>query len=80
MTTLQPSKDSEPVHGLEDYLAIFRRRRPLTVLAGGGLLILSLAAAFLWPATYKSMATILIEEQEVPTDLVRSTITSYADQ
>ena len=80
MTTLQPSKDPEPVHGLQDYLAIFRRRRTMTVLAGGGLLILSLAAAFLWPATYKSMATILIEEQEVPTDLVRSTITSYADQ
>jgi uncharacterized protein involved in exopolysaccharide biosynthesis len=41
---------------------------------------LSLAAAFLWPATYKSMATILIEEQEIPSELVHSTITSYADQ
>ncbi len=36
--------------------------------------------AFLWPPTYKSTATILIEEQEIPSDLVRSTITSYADQ
>ncbi|THJ20963.1 MAG: lipopolysaccharide biosynthesis protein [Nitrospira sp. CG24E] len=80
MTTLRPSRDSEPAQGLQDYLAIFRRRRTLILLAGGCLLILSLAAAFLWPATYKSMATILIEEQEVPTDLVRSTITSYADQ
>jgi uncharacterized protein involved in exopolysaccharide biosynthesis len=35
----------------------------MIVLAGGILLGLSLAAAFLWPATYKSMATILIEEQ-----------------
>lgn len=32
------------------------------------------------PATYQSRATILIEEQEVPPDLVRSTVTSYADQ
>lgn len=49
-------------------------------MAGGLLLLLSLTIAFLWPPTYKSTATILIEEQEIPTDLVRSTITSYADQ
>ncbi|OAI44915.1 hypothetical protein AYO43_08710 [Nitrospira sp. SCGC AG-212-E16] len=59
---------------------MFHRRRTLVVLAGGVLLGLSLAAAFLWPATYKSMATILIEEQEIPSELVHSTITSYADQ
>ena len=80
MSMLQPSTDSEPVQGLQDYLAIFRRRRTLTLLAGGGLLILSLAAAVLWPATYKSMATILIEEQEIPSEFVHSTITSFADQ
>ena len=59
---------------------MFNRRRTLIVLAGCIILTLSLAAAFLWPATYKSMATILIEEQEIPSDLVHSTITSYADQ
>ena len=36
--------------------------------------------AILWPATYKSTATILIEEQEIPAELVHSTITSFADQ
>jgi uncharacterized protein involved in exopolysaccharide biosynthesis len=75
-----PSRDSEQTQGLQDYLAIFRRRRTLILLAGGSLLILSLAVAFLWPATYKSMATILIEEQEIPSEFVHSTITSYADQ
>jgi uncharacterized protein involved in exopolysaccharide biosynthesis len=80
MITQQPSRHSEPVQGLQDYLAIFRRRRTLTLLAGGALLFLSLTAAFLWPPTYKSMATILIEEQEIPSELVHSTITSYADQ
>ncbi len=34
----------------------------------------------LWPATYRSTGTILIEQQELPSDLVQSTITSYADQ
>jgi uncharacterized protein involved in exopolysaccharide biosynthesis len=38
------------------------------------------AGALLWPATYRSTGTILIEQQELPSDLVQSTITSYADQ
>ncbi len=80
MTTQLRSQQSEPVQSLQNYVAIFHRRRTLIVLAGGVLLGLSLAAAFLWPATYKSMATILIEEQEIPSELVHSTITSYADQ
>jgi uncharacterized protein involved in exopolysaccharide biosynthesis len=74
------SQESEPVQSLQAYVAMFHRRWTLIVLAGGVLLGLSLAAAFLWPATYKSMATILIEEQEIPSELVHSTITSYADQ
>jgi uncharacterized protein involved in exopolysaccharide biosynthesis len=80
MTTPLRSEESEPVQSLQDYVAMFHRRRTLVVLAGGVLLGLSLAAAFLWPATYKSTATILIEEQEIPSELVHSTITSYADQ
>ncbi len=80
MNTQPALRHSEPVHGLKDYLAVFRRRRTLTLSAGGILLTISLAAAFLWPATYKSKATILIEEQEIPSELVHSTITSYADQ
>ncbi len=80
MTTQMQSQESEQVQSLQDYMAMFNRRRTLILLTGGILLALSLAAAFLWPATYKSMATILIEEQEIPAELVHSTITSYADQ
>ena len=36
--------------------------------------------ATLLPATYRSSATILIEQQEIPQELVRSVITSFADQ
>jgi uncharacterized protein involved in exopolysaccharide biosynthesis len=34
----------------------------------------------LWPPVYRSTATILIEEQGIPRDLVRSTVTSFADE
>lgn len=80
MATQMRSHESEPVRNVQDYVAMFRRRRTLIVLVGGALLGLSLAAAFLLPPVYKSMATILIEEQEIPSELVHSTITSYADQ
>lgn len=80
MLPQQPSQGHEQGQSLQDYVQIFHRRKKLILLAGGILLALSLSAAFFWPPTYKSMATILIEEQEIPTDLVRSTITSYADQ
>jgi polysaccharide biosynthesis transport protein len=36
--------------------------------------------AVLLPAVYRSTATILIKEQEIPQELVRSTVTSYADE
>jgi uncharacterized protein involved in exopolysaccharide biosynthesis len=65
---------------LKDYVAAFHRRRTRILLTGLSILTVSLTLAFLWPPTYKSTATILIEEQEIPSDLVRSTITSYADQ
>ncbi len=65
---------------LQEYVAVLQRRSLLVGLAGGLLFCISLAAATLWPPTFKSTATILIEEQEVPAELVHSTITSYADQ
>lgn len=63
---------------LSDYLGTFRRQKTAFAAIFGGLFTLSLATALLLPPTYRSTATILIEEQEIPPDLVRSTITSYA--
>ncbi len=65
---------------LSDYLVLLRRRRSLILGVGAALLAASAALAFLLPAVYRSTATILIEEQEIPPDLVRSAIATYADQ
>ena len=80
MTGQLRSQEPESTINLGDYLAILKRRTTVIFLASGLLFCLSLAAAILWPPTFKSTATILIEEQEVPAELVHSTITSYADQ
>ena len=69
-----------PAKDLYDYLALLRRRKTMILTVGAALLAASAALAFLLPAVYRSTATILIEEQEIPSDLVRSAIATYADQ
>ncbi len=71
---------SVQVRTVTEYVALLRRRRRLIVATGALLLVVSAALAFLWPAVYRSTATILIEEQEIPPDLVRSAIATYVDQ
>lgn len=65
---------------LADVLRIVRRRRKAMRNAVLVTLGITLLVTLLWPPYYRSTATILIEEQEIPQDLVRSTITSYANQ
>jgi len=65
---------------LSDILTMFRRRRTTILSVVAGIFFLAVLLAFVWPPTYRSTATILIEEQEIPQDFVRSTITSFADQ
>ena len=70
----------EQTKSLSDYLSAFRRRKMQIAIIFSVLMVIALAIAFLLPPVYQSTATILIEEQEVPPELVQSTITSYADQ
>ena len=72
--------DEEKDKGIAEYLAGLKRRKKQILLASSVLFILSAVIALVLPAVYRSTATILIEEQEIPPELVRSTITSYADQ
>ncbi len=65
---------------LGDYLAAFRRRRGMMLLVSGIVFMLGLVTAFVWPPTYEATSTILIEEQEIPSELIQSTVTSYAAQ
>ncbi|MEQ1680549.1 MAG: lipopolysaccharide biosynthesis protein [Nitrospira sp.] len=65
---------------LPDYLVLLRRRRTVILVVWAALMAASTALAFLLPSVYRSTATILIEEQEIPPDLVRSAIATYADQ
>lgn len=70
----------EPTLDLGDYLSAFKRRRGMILLIAGAVFLLGLITALIWPPTYQSASTILIEEQEIPAELIQSTVTSYAAQ
>src|SRR6202051_5201924 len=63
----------------EKLLSYWRRRRTFLLVAGVTFAA-AVTLALLLPATYRSTATILIEQQEIPQELVRSVIPSFADQ
>ncbi|MCU7862257.1 MAG: lipopolysaccharide biosynthesis protein [Candidatus Thiodiazotropha sp. (ex Lucinoma kastoroae)] len=72
--------EDEELLGIGDYLAILKRRKKQLIIPALVILILSAGLAFGLPSVYRSEATILIEQQEIPTELVRSTVTSYAGE
>ncbi|MGA9033872.1 MAG: Wzz/FepE/Etk N-terminal domain-containing protein [Sulfuricaulis sp.] len=65
---------------LSDYLAILRRRKKQILRTAVIVFLGSAILAFVIPPVYRSTATILIEQQEVPRELAQSTVTGYANQ
>lgn len=65
---------------LKDYLGALRRRFWLALTVGLVILAAGLVAAFSMPPVYRSAGTILIEQQLIPQDLVRTTVTSFATE
>ena len=63
-----------------DYLGILRRRRALMLAVFVVLFVIAAVVAMVLPPVYRSTATILIKEQEIPQEFVRSTVTSFADE
>lgn len=80
---MKPATDfvpEEAVRTPQDYLVLVKRRRLLLFSVFAAVFLASIAVAVVLPPVYRSVATILIEEPEVPPELVESTVTSYADQ
>jgi len=65
---------------LRGYLAAAKHRRLQLILTFSASLLAAAVLATVLPPHYRSAGTILIEQQEMPQELVRSTVTSYADE
>lgn len=69
----------ENVISLADVIAIIKRRKWYLIWPAVSILIVSITIALFWPPTYQSTSTILIEEQSIPRDYVRTTVSDYAE-
>ncbi|MDH3884660.1 MAG: hypothetical protein OET63_10630 [Desulfobacterales bacterium] len=58
-----------------EYSAILRRRKLHFFLPAGLILLTALALAIGLPAVYRSTAMLVIERQQIPMDLVATTVT-----
>ncbi|MCG8035539.1 MAG: lipopolysaccharide biosynthesis protein [Candidatus Thiodiazotropha taylori] len=72
--------DEEELLGIGDYVAILKRRKFQLIIPAILILLISIGLALGLPSVYRAEATILIEQQEIPDELVRSTVTSYAGE
>ena len=69
-----------PAEDVREKLRGYWRRRLTFVVTAAICFVMTILLAVLLPPTYRAGATILIEQQEIPQELVRSAITSFADQ
>lgn len=65
---------------LKDYRAALLRRKTQMLAVMSTLLVISVGLALGLPPVYRSTATILVEQQSIPEDLVTKTVTTYADE
>lgn len=63
-----------------DYLALLKRRKWSLITPMISIFIISVVIAFVLPPVYKATTTILIEQQDVPIDYVKSAVSTYAEQ
>jgi len=75
--TIESDKPTVP---LRERWASYWRLRYTFIVVTLVCAVVTVLVTFLLPATYRSTAIILIEQQEIPQELVRSVITSFADQ
>ncbi len=72
--------DVEEQRSLSEYFDIIKRRRKPFLFTLLGILFSTAVFSVALPSVYRSSATILIEQQDIPKELVSTTITSFADQ
>lgn len=72
--------EEENVKTLAEYLEVLNRRKGLILLSFLIFGFFGFVLAMKLPPVYRSSATILIEDQQIPRSMIESTITDFADK
>jgi len=79
-TAVNEFQNNSQLMRIEDYFAILKRRKFAFIIPFALILIAGILLAYLLPSVYRSEVTILIERQEIPEDLVETTVTGYVQE
>lgn len=72
--------EEENVKTIAEYLEVLNRRKGLILISFLVVGFLGFVLAMKLPPVYRSAATILIEDQQIPRSMIESTITDFADK
>jgi len=72
--------EAENTTGLPEVMAIARRRAGAFTLTFIVVFAVAVALALLLPPVYEAKTTVLVEEQQIPPDMVRTTVTDFVEQ
>jgi uncharacterized protein involved in exopolysaccharide biosynthesis len=75
-----PESDTSHLWRGAYYFALLKRRWVHFLIPFISVLLVGAAALVLWPPTYYSEGKILVQSQQIPTELVRPTVTSAAQE
>lgn len=70
----------EAQQDLRHYWRILAARKWYFILPAVGIMLIAAVVALVWPPVYEAKSTILIEEQQIPPEFVRTTVTGFAEQ
>ncbi|MEJ5330074.1 MAG: GNVR domain-containing protein [Desulfobaccales bacterium] len=70
----------ETQQDLRYYWRILAARKWYFILPAVGIMLAAAVVALVWPPVYEAKSTILIEEQQIPPEFVRTTVTGFAEQ
>jgi uncharacterized protein involved in exopolysaccharide biosynthesis len=65
---------------LSALLTIWKRRKPRILIGGASIFLLVILVVAIWPSIYESSATILIEAQNIPQEMVKTTVTGFVEE
>lgn len=73
-------EQEENVKSIAEYLEVLNRRKNLLIMSFLIIGFLGVVLAIKLPPVFRSSATILIEDQQIPQSMVETTITDFADK
>ena len=65
---------------IQDIKGIIKRRKKVFIISFLIIFIIGVIIALILPPIYESVAMIRVEDQQIPENLIQSTITDYAEE